>query len=96
MTTAPRKPKSNTDAIVMSVPERKENFLFGLLFIELREFVVFIPSTITKPKKVRMTVAIANTKNMMNGSVMDIINADAPNAKNGCLASCLAIRSKNT
>ncbi len=56
----------------------------------------FLPSTITKPKNVKMTVAIANTIKMTNGNVMDIISADAPNAKNGCLASCLAILSKNT
>lgn len=41
-----------------------------------------------------MTVAIANVKNIMNGNVMAIINVDAPNAKNGCFASCRAILSK--
>lgn len=62
---------------------RKKNFLF-------------LPSTITKPKNVNMTVAIANIINIINGNVIDMINADTPNAKNGCLASCLAILSKNT
>lgn len=88
---AARKPKSKTEAIVMSVPAKgKPIYFIDMIESNNNNNATLSPSTTTNPKNVSMTVAMANSKNMMNGNVMDTINIDAPKAKNGCLASCFA------
>lgn len=54
------------------------------------------PSIIINPVNVIITVAIANTINIINGNAKDRMPADTPKAKYGCLAKCRAILSSNT
>lgn len=44
---------------------------------------ISVPSIITKPVKVMITVAIANIINIMNGNANERKHIDMPNAKNG-------------
>lgn len=54
---------------------------------------ISVPSIITKPVNVIITVAIANIINMMNGNANERKHIDMPNAKNGCRANCCTMLS---
>lgn len=49
---------------------------------------ISVPSMMTKPVNVMITVAMANIMKMMNGNANDRKQMDTVNARNGCAASC--------
>lgn len=52
-----------------------------------------VPSMMTNPVNVIMTVAMANIMNMMNGNANDRKHMDMVNARNGCAANCCTMLS---
>lgn len=90
--TAPRNPNSKADANVIRVPndnEQRNNWYVRQIMQHHQD----LPSMMTNPVNVIITVAMAKTMKMMNGNAHDKTHIDMPNAKNGCRDRCCTTKS---
>lgn len=86
--TAPKNPNSKADANVIRVPNKTTKNGMSVNCCSKIQFNNDLPSMMTNPVNVIITVAMAKTMKMMNGNAHDKTHIDMPNAKNGCRDRC--------